>query len=195
MDRPEQIIDAYRKLLSSRDYNSITVSDICDSAGVSRKTFYKYFIDKTEVISAMFHIDIVKPTEDLKKVLPYIEVNSMSHVMIENMYQRIYNSRSVYENLLSNMGMVPFGRIMGAVILAYSGSDSKRYQLSEEERDYAAQLLAYAQVGIIVNWIERGMKIPPSRMAKYCHTWLTGTWDAVALKSTPPPLKSTNSES
>lgn len=50
----EVIKDSLLKLLKKKDYNRITVSDLCRCANVSRGTFYKYYGNLDNVIKALF---------------------------------------------------------------------------------------------------------------------------------------------
>lgn len=56
MNIPEQnqtrkwIIEAIFRLLENKDYRDITISQISDKAGVGRRTFYRYFRTKDEVM-------------------------------------------------------------------------------------------------------------------------------------------------
>jgi AcrR family transcriptional regulator len=44
------IFDALMLLMDEKPYNKITVSDICERAGIARPTFYRNFDDKDDVI-------------------------------------------------------------------------------------------------------------------------------------------------
>ena len=51
-DRTKQaIIDAFNDLIRTNDIDRIKVSDICKAAKVSRTTFYRYFLDKYDVMN------------------------------------------------------------------------------------------------------------------------------------------------
>lgn len=63
------LIHCMRKLLRERSIDSITVSDICESAHIGRRTFYRYYSDKFElmkdvVFNHMYH------RLDIKKTIP-----------------------------------------------------------------------------------------------------------------------------
>lgn len=49
----ESLYESFLELLASKPVNSITVIEICDRAGVSRKTFYKYYSDQFALLRAM----------------------------------------------------------------------------------------------------------------------------------------------
>lgn len=40
------VVDALRELLTEKDIDRVTVAELCEQAGISRTTFYRYFSDK-----------------------------------------------------------------------------------------------------------------------------------------------------
>lgn len=48
------LMNAFIELLKEKDFENLSVSDICEKAGVHRATFYKHFNDKLEFISYCF---------------------------------------------------------------------------------------------------------------------------------------------
>ena len=49
------ILDAFRNLVLTRGYDTISVRDIVDSAGVGRSTFYEHFDDKDDLFRESLH--------------------------------------------------------------------------------------------------------------------------------------------
>lgn len=47
------ILDAFIRQLNTKDFNSITISDITGSATINRATFYAHFADKYALLEAM----------------------------------------------------------------------------------------------------------------------------------------------
>jgi TetR/AcrR family fatty acid metabolism transcriptional regulator len=45
-----KIIDAFTRLMQSRDFNSVTTADIADAAGVTEGLIYKYFDSKKDLL-------------------------------------------------------------------------------------------------------------------------------------------------
>lgn len=49
----KSIETAFNQLLLEKSFDVITVTDICDTADISRKTFYTYYADKYELIDSL----------------------------------------------------------------------------------------------------------------------------------------------
>ena len=47
--------DAFIKLLAEKTFESITVNEMCDEAGVRRATFYKHYTDKFNFLTSYTH--------------------------------------------------------------------------------------------------------------------------------------------
>ena len=46
------LFDAFMQLLSEKSFDSITVNELCDTAGIRRATFYKHYADKFDFLTA-----------------------------------------------------------------------------------------------------------------------------------------------
>ncbi len=60
------LFDALLALLTRRSFDDICVTDICGRANVHRSTFYKYYVDKYELLEVQFQglIEQLFPGED-----------------------------------------------------------------------------------------------------------------------------------
>jgi AcrR family transcriptional regulator len=180
---PKQIVSAYRQLLNSEGYKKASVAKICSHASISRNTFYKYYADKNEVTDALFYEDMIKPTVVISEHLYGIdEMDSMTSVLLRNTYQRIFENKLAYKSLLLGMGKSLFIERMNGVLLKWTASFAEHYGLSDEERDYAANLLASSQVAVLVNWIERSFDISPENLASFCEFWRFSSWRTLAAQ-------------
>lgn len=43
------------KLMKEKSFTSITVKELCDKAGVSRRSFYRYYLDKYELLQDLYY--------------------------------------------------------------------------------------------------------------------------------------------
>ena len=57
------IMSSLKKLMSEKDFNRITVDEICEDATISRRNFYRYFKDKYDVLSHIYTEEFVSKIE------------------------------------------------------------------------------------------------------------------------------------
>lgn len=57
------IIESTRDLMRRMTIDKISVTDICEHAGISRRNFYRYFVDKYKVIDTIYRNDPVVNAE------------------------------------------------------------------------------------------------------------------------------------
>lgn len=60
MNKKKLISESYIELVVKANTTNVKVSDICERACVSRKTFYYYFKDKQDIIEHIFCEEIEK---------------------------------------------------------------------------------------------------------------------------------------
>lgn len=53
------IIESTKDLMRQMTIDKISVTDICEHAGISRRNFYRYFVDKNKVIETIYRRDPV----------------------------------------------------------------------------------------------------------------------------------------
>lgn len=47
-----KILNAFVELLQIKDFDKISISNICDKSGVSRTTFYRYYENKEDLVDS-----------------------------------------------------------------------------------------------------------------------------------------------
>jgi AcrR family transcriptional regulator len=172
MDVKASIICGLRTLLAHKPFLKVTVSDICQYAGISRKTFYKYFEDKGDLVESMVYDDLIGPTLLVQKVLPVQNIKTMTTLMLERTYQGYRDNKAIYENLLNGLGEIGLLKVLMNVIWSYTKELYETYELPSEERDFASYCLAAAQSMIQLRYIQDGCLTSPQKMARYCNAYL-----------------------
>jgi AcrR family transcriptional regulator len=92
------IFDALMLLMDAKPYNSITVSDITEKAGVSRQTFYYYYKDKTDIIVEhlinTFNMELINIEKTNKD-----EMQKTIIFLLEN--KKIIKHQKIFKKILS----------------------------------------------------------------------------------------------
>lgn len=81
----KRIAKAFKKQLSQKSFDKISVVDIMQEAGIRRQTFYNHFLDKYELLDWIFETELQEQVTDnltyisgiklLDELLYYIESN------------------------------------------------------------------------------------------------------------------------
>jgi AcrR family transcriptional regulator len=172
MDIPNEILKSFRTLLGLMPYDKITIADICSSAGVSRKTLYRYYENKQHLVVSLVQEDMIKPTLDLQHILPIATIKSMPKLILEQAYTTLRDNQLVYQNLLTHLGKPELTEIFLEEIWSYTRGFFAEYDLSIGERDFGSYFIAASQAMIQIRYIEEGARTAPSEMAKYCIAYL-----------------------
>ena len=95
------LLDALFETLRTKEFNQITVQDLCDKALVRRSTFYRRFDDKYDLLKLLIRKLIFRVRE--KHFSTLNPENSRAHFekVIHESLQYLYNHKSIVQNVLT----------------------------------------------------------------------------------------------
>ena len=157
-----------KNLLLKKPLTKITVSDIAADCGINRMTFYYHFKDIYDLVEWACLEDATRALDEKKTcdtwqqgLLQIFEAVQQNKPFILNVYRCV--SREQIENYLFSL---TYGLIAGVVEEQADGMD-----VPKEEREFIAHFYKYSFVGVMLDWIRRGMKEEPRDVAeKICIT-------------------------
>ena len=146
----EHITHALLKLMKEQCFNDISISQICDEAGVGRASFYRNFENKEAVISRY-----------LKKLLDEWQnktANNPDLHWVEAIFSHYWENRDLcimlYRQGLAHLSLQSIKELCGP---------------KPEQSNLIAYTTAYVSYGLygwIEEWFKRGMKETPKEMAE-----------------------------
>lgn len=152
----ETFARALKELLQERPLAKISVKDITEQCELSRNAFYYHFKDKYELVNWIFYDDMLRNANSFND--PSRLTDSFLGVC-----QCLYREREFYLACFQYVGQNSLFEALHELYyelwkmnldVRYAQSSIK---LSEEELDLMAKLNAYALVGIITDWVKKGM--------------------------------------
>lgn len=152
----ETFARALKELLKERPLTKISVKDITEQCELSRNAFYYHFKDKYELINWIFYDDM------LRNVNSFNDPSKLTDSFV-NVCQCLYGEREFYFACFQYMGQNSlFETLHELYYELWKMNLDTRYmessvKLSEEELELMAKLNAYALVGIITDWVKKGM--------------------------------------
>ena len=168
--------DVFRDLLEHKHYDEITVAEICRTAHISSKTFYKHYEGKPGLVRALMHDDWAEPVLKIREILPLDNIYSATHLMIERSFELIWERRALYRNLFKTYGRDLLSDDITSVLKPLCRSVYEHYQFPPEENEFVVQLFSSFQMPIIYWWLTEHDEIAPKSMARYFNTWCFGHW-------------------
>ena len=150
-----QLTGALLELLREKPLADISVSELCDRAGVGRTSFYRNFQEKEDILRSY----IKKLFDDWAQGA---EQNPPLDRLIFILFSHFEAHRDFYI-LLNQRGLVP---LLKDVILSNCGF---RPEL-EAKAAYASAFAAYSLYGWVEVWFLRGMGESPAEMAALFQT-------------------------
>jgi AcrR family transcriptional regulator len=149
----QSLFDAFLKLLETKSVSEITVSEICELAEVSRKTFYKYYSDPFALLLAMQDDLFI----GLLQRLGTLEADIFT--IVPELIHFVGDHRVLVRASLANRGEGNFvDRVIDQFYLSYADDWQKiNPQLSDTDVRFLFQYVTSGLAGIIQLWL---LKLP-----------------------------------
>lgn len=151
-----------KKLMQVKALDKITIRDITTDCGISRMAFYYHFKDIYDLIEWVCIEDAGRALQGKKTydtwqegLLQIFEAVLENKPFILNVYRSV--SRERVENYLYAL---TYELIEGVV-----EEQSENLMVTEEQKKFIANFYKYSFVGVMLDWIKRGMKESPEEMA------------------------------
>lgn len=153
-----------KELMEKELFEKLSVSDITSNCGFHRQTFYYHFEDKYELLDWIIQEELINPfIEDFKFENIYVKLYNLFSTM--NSEKKFYQNSlkinteelSRYISKIANENVVPLIRSIKL------DNDIKSDDANEL---IVSEFLSYGITGVIICWVQRGMKDSPEVMTK-----------------------------
>lgn len=182
MDIRTKIEQSFKDLVCASGYQKVTVSDICDSAHVSRKTFYEYFHNKEDVVRSYFDRTTIESLRFMHENLAYLSNEDLLRTQCQHLYYSIERDKEFYTRLigegLDDTGGV-FVRSVTSAIMDLNAEVFSRWVEGDSkswQAEYAAYFFASSQAMLVKKWIQEGMTVSPSDLGELYIRMTSNFW-------------------
>lgn len=145
----ECLAQALFQLMKTKDFEDVTISEICKVAGFGRTTYYHYFTNKKEEL--IVYLCEKRWKEEIPHYNSEDDFDAWSHSVINYLYK---HGESL--TLLFKQGLLDV-----AFSVLFNGI---RQTLSVCENEYSAAYVAGMYYGIVTQWVKDGFKLTPSQL-------------------------------
>ena len=148
-----RIARALTKLMEKKNFSDITVTEIVQTAGVARASYYRNFTSKEEVIE--FKLD--KLMTDWIEHEKTIRNTSACELAIR-FFQFFYSIRDIVQTLIqAKLSLL----LLNALIIRFGDV------FTQDCAEYYRQIfISFGLCGVILTWMDTGMNESPEEMGK-----------------------------
>ncbi|MDY4414439.1 MAG: TetR/AcrR family transcriptional regulator C-terminal domain-containing protein [Ruminococcus sp.] len=158
--------DKLKKLMETKPFSKITVSELIAECGLNRKTFYYHFQDmrdllrwtlREEAIDVVKHFDLANDYESaIIFVVEYLEQNQHMLNCVYDSVGRDELKLYLYEDLTDIAKMI-----------ISAGEKNMHKNISEEYKKLLIMFYTEGITGIIIEWLHGKIKMNKSDTVKY----------------------------
>ncbi len=162
-----------KELASRMPLDRITVSELCLRCGVNRQTFYYHFRDINDLVEYIFDSEAASVLGDQKTYTTWQNgLQDIFHYVMENQdfVMSTYHSRN-REQLTSYL-LARTKALLAAVVREVSAG----LKISEADQDFISDFYKYAFVGLMLDWIGKGMKEDPAELGERMELVIQGAF-------------------
>lgn len=176
-----KITTVFINLVHQKGFTNTTISDITQQAGLSRGTFYLYFLDKYDLLekvenNLLKHIETLS-TITISKTVSWLDnpsgdilsTPSSPYFSLINIFNYLGNNRFFFQTLLSENGDKQFIYKMNCLLdqlFKKLYTNTSDHILQALPSDYTIELLTSSLVSIIDHWLQKANPETPSDVAK-----------------------------
>ncbi len=170
----EKLIIGFRHLVLKKNFEKLTVAEICEQANVSRKTFYTYFKDKNDIIEQIVRHSLTQPFAELRKLYAMHELAPT--FIMEWLYQQIYEDRDFYSEISRFTGQNSFEEFLLKHTTSMLDNALADTNMSDLDKEYTVYFYATSHTALLIKWIRDGMVVSPAKMASFYEMWTIPIW-------------------
>lgn len=169
-----EIIRAFKAMVLDKN-TKISVSMICNKVNISRKTFYKYFLDIEDLISTIIHEEIFVSLEEIS-TMHHLKVED-SITVLNSMYSKIYDERTFYTNLyyLFDKDYI-FKKCWYNELQKLNNQILKTAHKNEIEAEYHVHLAAMSGLALIEKWIDDDFTLTSREISEIFYKYVVRAW-------------------
>jgi Transcriptional regulator len=160
-----------KKLLDEKTLDSVTVVDIAEDCEVNRQTFYYHFKDIYDLIDWIYTSEATKALDGKKtydswqqgflQIFQYALDN-------KNFVLKTYHSSSL-AHLQHYLYDVTYDLLAGVVEEKAAGLGVR-----DDDKEFIANFYKYAFVGLMLDWIDKGMMDKPASIIEHLSMLIQG---------------------
>lgn len=174
------IASAFKDLLLEKSFDKITVNDIADKCEINRQTFYYHFHDILELTEWICEEDAENALKENKTYETWQEGFLAIFEMIKRDKAFIIN---IYHHVPQDYLYRYLHRVTYQLLYDVLEEKAQGMVVREEDKSFIANFYKYGFVGLVLEWIDNGMKEDPQTIINRLNSLVQGSFDEALQNS------------
>lgn len=142
-----------KELMKQKSLSRISVGDICESCGMSRKSFYYHFRDKYDLVNWIFRTEFLEPVQ--------AGAYDSGWEMLSAMFNYLYSQQEFYRCAMEIEGQNSFREYFSEVMTPIILSFSQDVFEGLKNPTFYITFISDAILVSIMRWLTEGAQIHP----------------------------------
>lgn len=166
------LAEALKVHLRKRPFSKITVDNICETADISRRSFYRYFKDKYELLNWLYEYEFCDTVEESpdKTIWDYFP----------DICRHLYSDREFYLHAFSVTGQNSFRDLCTDRLYPLLMNDFGKVFSNDAEARFVIKRLTDASFDGFQWWLAQEPCMPPDEYADYARGVFTKVAQGIA---------------
>ena len=173
--------DALLSLLEKKPITEISVTELTTLADVNRATFYFYYTDLLDMLQQIQNEAYQSFKEVISESTPSITTIEGFTDYAESLLTYCKEHEALVKFIIKNDTNNQLYKQIQTLMLNNIPNSKEVFDVNNPAR-YSTNYILNAMVGIMIDWMDEGMKIPPRELAEFCaHIYLNGSYKTKQL--------------
>ena len=173
--------DALLSLLEKKPINEISVTELTNLADVNRATFYFYYTDLLDMLQQIQNEAYRDFQEVIGESPASITTIEGFTAYAETLFNYCKDHESLVKFIIKNDTNNQLYKKIQLLLLNNIPNTKDTFDINNPAR-YSTNFVLTAMVGIMIDWMDEGMKISPHELAEFCaHIYLNGSYKTKQL--------------
>jgi probable dihydroxyacetone kinase regulator len=150
-----------KELMAEKPFEKISISDICESCGMNRKSFYYHFKDKYDLVNWIFYVNCMSKLN--------LDEYDTGWDMISAMCDMFYEDKEFYLEALKIEGQNSFHDYVLETLRPLTQFFIEDILKGESQREFFFTFVTDAFLMSIMRWLSEGMIMPKEEFMGNLH--------------------------
>ncbi|MFD1849717.1 TetR/AcrR family transcriptional regulator [Oceanobacillus bengalensis] len=150
---------AFIQLLQEKTLDKITVSELCRSSGITRRTFYLHYQNVTKYVEEIIESLLNELEQSMRRTTDYrLTTNGRLDPRMIYLFEHVYNNKEFYHIIFSRNSSFAYYEMFYKRIKVLVRNSMETMDFIDEINDFEVSYQANAILGIIMEWYYGGFE-------------------------------------